>query len=276
MRAGVDRSHGNRRFEADATALRFCMSSADCLRMPEVQEQGLVIDADEEAYLRGEFRRFARPYIAGMLALVTALWFLALNDGPAASPETNGSASSAGEDSQALQTELAKLQAELARVRDLARDAKQVASARPTPTHAPPAARDGHPDLHSSPEWKALVARLNAMTTRVKTLETRPTERVERVVTRDASPAPADGTAQSLLERMYNIETRQEKEEQEFRQTQKSMLDRIYAIETQRDAAVAERRSLDQSVLSRMQNIEDRFYAMEQREAESVPASPKP
>jgi hypothetical protein len=251
------------------------MRSADRLRMPEVQEQGLVIDADEEAYLRGAFRRFAKPYVGGMLALVAALWFLALDGGAPPSPDTSDAAGRAGEDRQALQAEIAKLRAELDSVRALARDAKRVASTRPAPAPAPPAAQGKGADLDSTPEWKALVARLNAMTTRVKTLETRPAERVERVVTRGAAPAPADGTAQSLLERMYNIEMRQEKEEQEFRQTQKAMLDRVYAIETQRDAAVAERRSLDQSVLARMQNIEDRFYAMEERAAEPVPASPR-
>ncbi len=235
--------------------------------MPELHAEELVIDAREEAYLRGAFRRFAWPYFAGMLALVAALWFLAPDKAPAPS------AASPSEHSAALQAEIAKLSAELESVHELAREARRVASTRASPAAAPEPAPPRSFD--SAPEWRALVARLNAMTTRVKTLETRPSGRVERIVMHAETPALADGATNTLLERIFNIEQRQEREEQQFRETQKSMLDRVYAIESRRDATMVERTALDQSVLSRMKNLEDRFYAMERRESESQPAAPE-
>ena len=42
--------------------------------MPDVQGEKIVIAAEEEAYLRSAFRRFALPYLIGLVAVTTFIF----------------------------------------------------------------------------------------------------------------------------------------------------------------------------------------------------------
>ena len=78
---------------------------------------------------------------------------------------------------------------------------------------------------------------------------------------------PDDGSAQdvlrSALERLYNVELRQEREEAEFKKTQKSLLDRVYDLEQRSDEAIDQQAEIDHSLLERLKNLEDRFFMLE-------------
>ena len=265
----------------EGVTLRFGSAVADSLRMPDLREEALVVDEQEEAYLRRAFHRFARPYAAGAALLLAGVWWLGGDaeapeamPGAAATPQAesppvaradHGEAERrAAEQRAALGREIDALRQQIARLEQAREEALRKA----------PTAPASDVSFHTSQEWQALAARVNAITTRVQTLETSPVQptRVERVVRTGA--APGDGSLDSLMDRVYNIEVRQEKEEAAIKATQKSLLDRVYALETRREEALAERVALDQSMMQRVKNVEDRLYAAEQRQSDSQPAAP--
>lgn len=254
--------------------LRFCHEDADLLHMPEVQDDRLVIDANEEKYLRSVFRRFALPYVIGIVVLVLGLWLLSTLGEPR--PAGAGTTMD-GAELVSLRAELDELRAQLERVDANARQATRAAEAA-AERSARPSAPATTPALGDTPEWRSLLARLDRVGGRIDGLEARPPqkiERVERVVSQPIA-APGDEVTRDLLERMYNIEARQEQQEAGIHEGQKSLLDRVFAIEKSRDAAVVERTALEKSILERMQNVEDRFYALEQSRRASTPAARTP
>jgi len=229
--------------------------------MPEQHDRALVVNADEEAYLRGAFRRFAAPYLVSMIVLVAALWIFGSTRSPTAVPVQDADVASLRAELEALSEKVEHAVLEAQQATELARSVP-----------APEAGRGTSPS--DSPEWKALKKRLDHVGTKIKQLEARPPERIERVVAQ-AGAAPADDVTKSLLERMYNIELRQEKEEKKFRGVQKSLQDRVQAIEARGSDAVAKSTTLEQSVLARLQNIENRFDNIERSQPGSLPSSPR-
>ena len=109
-------------------------------------------------------------------------------------------------------------------------------------------------------------------------------KRLERVESRAAKPTAAAGPSvevSAALDRLYNLEARQNSEEQSRATFEKSTLNRLYAIEKQRDSLADASTSTQQSILERVDALEERAYSLERGLAGEVaaragPAAPAP
>jgi hypothetical protein len=235
-------------------------------------EEELQLTPQEDRLLRRFFRRQALPYIAGTGAVaVLCLAFAFLRgDGrapPAVPPATGGSTAALGE----LRADLDRAIADLAAVRTRAQQ------------QAGEAARSA----------SALEQRLAAVFQRIEKVEGRADAMQERVADAlaqgppAASPPASDGAAASaaaaasdpllqVLQRLSDLEGRQEREESNAAAARKDVRDRLYSLELHRDQQESRREAAEQSNLERLDGVETRLFEIEKVLAARPGDAPQP
>jgi DNA repair exonuclease SbcCD ATPase subunit len=210
-------------------------------------QRGFQITPEEDRFLRTFFRRQAGRYLLGMGALaVLGVWGVAQRGGEAVAPDP------------AQQQELAALRAENEKLRtQLGELSQHVAKLAAAPDPAKP--------MGELAEGVAgALRRLDRVESRIEEL-------------------PAGGTSGELadasgaLERLSNLESRQQREEKSRETFEKSVLTRLYAVENGRDSFTEASTSTQQSILGRLDALERRADALERgRTTQAVPAAPEP
>lgn len=239
------------------------VASMDQAIMSEPQEGGFAITPEEDRFLRAYFHRHAGRYLLALgalaLAIVCTVWITVRpdDDGAAALAGAEAEAESQSQEIEAVRAENQTLRAEVeelgGRLEALDAAARQVASV--------------------EKRLAGALRRLDRVESRVE----------QGSAASNAAPPDAAGAwdASSILERLYNLEVRQEREEQSRTTFEKSLLARMHELE-QRESGVANATaSTQQGLLERLDSLEQRAYRLEQhsgleQQTGSAPAAPTP
>ncbi len=211
----------------------------------------------EARFLTGFVRRQMIPWFAGTTALALTLAAAAFAVAthlaePAIAPRSLERASAGG----ASPAELAALRDELAGLRG--EFGEQLEAAR----------RD----------LAAVDQRIAEATEGVESLRSRISKAekaVKAAAPRATGPALASTDLDAMLERLSNLETRQQEIEGKRESFAKDVLNRLYAVETGRDRAEANRLENEEKSQARLRNLEERFSQLEAK-LTGVPAAPTP
>jgi len=103
-------------------------------------------------------------------------------------------------------------------------------------------------------------------------------DRVEgRLQKLPAAPSGELADASAVLERLYNLESRQQRAEKGRETFEKSVLTRLYAVENGRDSVAQASTSTQQSILGRLDSLEQRAETLERGLGlRALPAAPAP
>lgn len=219
------------------------------------QGGGFAITPEEDRFLRAFFRRHAARYMVAMGLLVAlAVWGAPRSDtgvtGPSEEQSEELAALRAG--NEQLRAANEELRAELTQLME------RVAALGAAPGSAPALDR--------------LEERMASALTRL--------ERVESHAAASAASGPSVELG-AVLDRVYNLEARQDRGEKSRETFEKSVLNRLYAVESQRDSLAEASTSTQQSILERIGALEARAHGLERSltgegSARLAPAAPAP
>ncbi len=204
------------------------------------------VSADEERFLRRFVRRELLPWLAGVAALAALALGAALHAPIGALADSAPGSERAWSETTGLDSAaLAELRAENARLRaDL-----------------------GALEPRLRELFESRLARLEG------SVAARTTS-VSRETAGDTAPKPL-GDPSAIRERLYNLEMRQDRKEQERAALQQDVLARLYELERVSQAEASARLENLQSGEQRVEKLELRVGQLEhQRGPESVPAAP--
>jgi hypothetical protein len=102
----------------------------------------------------------------------------------------------------------------------------------------------------------------------------------QQAKTAPAAPAAVDSIADSdlnsVLERLYNLELRQEVQESKRESSEKDLLERMFQVESSREQLASARGEAERSMLERLSSLESRAFQLEKTVGASPPAAPAP
>lgn len=207
---------------------------------------GFQITPEEDRFLRAFFRRQAARYLLALAAVALAVFWVWPRGGDSAAPDPKRG------------TELAALRAENEQLRGrLDELSERVAALGVRPDPAEPMDR--------------LDERVAGALRRLDRVESR----LGSAPTSAGSGEAVDASA--ALERLYDLEARQQRGEKSRETFEKSVLSRLYAVENGRDSVARASTSTQQSILGRLDALEERAHALERGLlGQAVPAAPAP
>lgn len=262
---------------------------------PVPQANPLSLTREEHRYLRGLVRRTALPWVgAAALAGVAGGLVLASHTGtseppadeipiaaaPGAAPEAADALPEGPDDAAptALEARLEAARAELEkRLAGMRGEIDGVESR--LATRLEKRWKQTSPAPGVDPAFVERVAQLEGRVDRLAELE----GRVDRIAQRAAPTGAVPATGSDLggvLERLFNIEARMEKQDAGIQTFQADLLDRVYNIEASRDERVRAAVESEHRLIERLENLEGRFFNLEKNVASrtrggSAPAAPR-
>jgi hypothetical protein len=203
------------------------------------------ITPEEDRFLRAFFRRQAGRYLVGLGALAVAGVGLALRTAPEAAPHPAEQAALT-----VLRAENEKLESRLV---ELAGRVERLAAA-PDPAEPMGALEE---------QVAGALRRLDRVEGRLQKLP--------------AAPSGELADANAILERLYDLESRQKRAEKGRETFEKGVLSRLYAVENGRDSVAQASTATQQSILGRLEVLEQRADVLERGPgAPGLPAAPAP
>jgi hypothetical protein len=245
------------------------------------------VSLEEKRFLRRFVRRELGPWLAGVAALAGLALVAALLAPPSRLTDPAPDAGRALTESSGLDaTSLAGLRAENARLRadltaleraikaELTALERAVAAARSLPAAGVDGAEASELEARLREAFEARVSRLESA------LETRSTS-VSREVVGDSREVVGDsapvllGDLNAIRERLFNLEMRQDRKDQERAALQQDVLARLYELERASQTEAAARIANLETGEQRLEKLELRVGAIEhQRAPASAPAAP--
>lgn len=228
---------------------------------------GIEVSAQEARFLRRFVRRELLPWLAGVAMLAGLALVSTLMSPRPVSPAAAPVAERVAAETSGLHADVfASLRAENASLRaDLLALQRAVEAVR------------GAPAGGSEADSRRAEERARALEARVSRLESAPGPRlasVTREAAGDTTSAPL-ADLHSIHERLYNLEARQDRKDQEGAALQQDVLARLFSLERSSGSEAAARLENLNSGEQRFEKLEQRLIQIEQnRGASSAPAAP--